>query len=86
VDSQGIIICLFIVTTAIIDGRFNVDSQGIIICLFIVTAAIFYGRFNVDSQGIFLKLPIKFSTIKFSIPPLIKPFPSKTTTRIRPEF
>jgi hypothetical protein len=26
-----IIICLFIVTAAIINGRFNVDSQGIII-------------------------------------------------------
>ena len=31
VDSQGIILCLFIVTAAIINGRFNVDSQGIII-------------------------------------------------------
>jgi hypothetical protein len=26
-DSQGIIICLFIVTRAIIDGMFNMDSQ-----------------------------------------------------------
>jgi len=25
------LLCLFIVTAAIIDGRFNVDSQGIII-------------------------------------------------------
>jgi hypothetical protein len=40
VESQGIIIWLFIVTAAIINGRFHVESQGIIICLFIVTAAI----------------------------------------------
>jgi hypothetical protein len=45
---------LFIVTAAIIDGRFNEDSQGIIICLFIVTAAIINGRFHVDSQGIII--------------------------------
>jgi hypothetical protein len=44
VDSERIIICLFIVTAAIIDGRFNMDSQGIIVCLFIVTAAIINGE------------------------------------------
>jgi hypothetical protein len=31
------LLCLFIVTSTIIKGRFNMDSQGIIICLFIVT-------------------------------------------------
>jgi hypothetical protein len=51
---QGIIVCLFIVTRAIINGRFNMDSQGIIICLLIVTRAIIDGRLNVDSQGIII--------------------------------
>ena len=34
------LLCLFIVTSTIINGRFNMDSQGITICLFIVTRAI----------------------------------------------
>jgi hypothetical protein len=48
------LLSLFIVTSTIINGRFNMDSQGITICLFIVTAAIINGRFNVDSQGIII--------------------------------
>jgi hypothetical protein len=55
-DSQRIIICLFIVTAAIIDGRYNMDRQGIIICLLIVTRAIIDDRFSMDSQGIIICL------------------------------